>query len=139
MNRRRQARASTLSAGWHGNANSVGQHRVTNSLCASAPATLVDVLTLQLLQADIPSLGIAFGSPQTIPAPGDRAKLQHPDAAHGIAVGEGALVRLVGFVIEAHYSDVLGGESVNCDISGEPTNDIHIAIGQALSGPECES
>jgi hypothetical protein len=51
-------------------------------------------------------------------------------------VGEGSLVQFVGFIIEAHYSDVLSGESVNCDIVGEPTND---TIGQALDAAECTS
>ena len=45
-------------------------------------------------------------------------------------------MQLVGFIIEAHYSDVLSGEGVNCDIPGEPTNDIHTAIGQTLDAPE---
>jgi hypothetical protein len=122
-----------------GSGNSVAQNRAKNNVCAPAPATAVDVATLQILQSDVPALGIAFGSPQTIPTPADRPKLQHPDTTHGITVGEGSLVRFVGFVIEAHYSDVLSGESVNCDLPGEPTNDIHIAIGAQVDAPECES
>jgi len=54
-------------------------------------------------------------------------------------VGEGSLVQFVGFIIEAHYSNVDSGESVNCNLPGEPTNDIHIAVGQALDAPECTS
>ena len=122
-----------------GGANSIAQNRVKNNVCAAEPATVVDFATLQTLQADIPPLGIAFGSPQTIPTPADRPKLQHPDTTHGIAVGEGSLVQFVGFLIEAHYSNVQGGENVNCDIPGEPTNDIHIAIGPRLDAAECES
>jgi hypothetical protein len=37
------------------------------------------------------------------------------------------------------FADVQSGESVNCNIPGEPTNDIHVAIGQALDAPECTS
>jgi len=122
-----------------GGANSLAQNRVKHSLCAAEPATAVDFATFQTLQADIPALGIAFGSPQTIPTPADRPKLRHPDTTHGIAVGEGSLVQFVGFVIEAHYSNVQGGENVNCDIPGEPTNDMHIAIGPQLDAPECAS
>src|SRR5438105_13617177 len=122
-----------------GSANSIAQNRVKNNLCAPEPATVVDFATLQTLQADVPALGIAFGSPQTIPTPADRPKLRHPDTTHGIAVGEGSLVLFVGFLIEAHYSDVQSGESVNCDLPGEPTNDIHVAIGPQLGAPECES
>ena len=73
------------------------------------------------------------------PTPADRPKLQHPDTAHGITVGEGSLVQVIGFIIEAHYSDVRSGDSVNCDIPGEPTNDIHIALGHTLDAPECTS
>ena len=122
-----------------GGANSLAQNRVKHSLCAAEPATAVDFATFQTLQADIPALGIAFGSPQMIPTPADRPKLRHPDTTHGIAVGEGSLVQFVGFVIEAHYSNVQGGENVNCDIPGEPMNDMHIAIGPQLDAPECAS
>jgi len=122
-----------------GSANSIAQNRVKNNLCAPQPATVVDFAMLQTLQADVPALGIAFGLPQIIPTPADRPKLQHPDTTHGIGVGEGSLVQFVGFLIEAHYSDVLSGESVNCDLPGEPTNDIHVAIGPQLDAPECES
>jgi len=48
-------------------------------------------------------------------------------------------VQFVGFILEAHYSHVDSGETVNCNIPGEPTNDIHVAIGQALDAPECTS
>src|SRR5439155_22458539 len=61
-----------------GSANSIAQNRVKNSLCAPEPAAVVDFATLQTLQADVPALGIAFGSPQTIPTPADRPKMQHP-------------------------------------------------------------
>jgi hypothetical protein len=122
-----------------GSANSVAQNRAKNNLCAQGPATVVDTGVLQLLQADVAALGIAFGTPQTIPTPADRPKLQHPDTTHGIAIGEGSLVQFVGFLIEAHYSDVQSGESVNCDIPSEATNDIHVALGQALDAPECTS
>ena len=122
-----------------GGANSITQNRVKNNLCAPMPATVVDFATLQTLQGDIPALGIAFGSPQTIPTPAERPRLQHPDTTHGIAVGEGSLVQFVGFLLEAHYSDVLSGEDVNCNLPGDPTNDIHIAIGPRLDAPECAS
>jgi len=122
-----------------GSANSVAQNRVKNNFCAPAPATVVNVATLRALQDDVAALGIPFGQPQTIPSPADRPKLQHPDTMHGIAIGEGSLVEFVGFIIEGHYSDTSSGEDVNCKFSGDPPNDIHVAIGQALTEPECES
>jgi hypothetical protein len=122
-----------------GSPNSIAQNQVKNNFCAQGPVTVVNSATLQVLQSDVSALGLAFGSPQTIPTPTDRPKLQRPDTTHDITVGEGSLVQFVGFIIEAHYSDVQSGEAVNCDIPGQPTNDIHIAIGQAVDAPECTS
>jgi hypothetical protein len=45
-----------------GSANSLAQNQVKNNLCASQPPTTVDVGILVTLQADVPSLGIEFGS-----------------------------------------------------------------------------
>ena len=122
-----------------GGANSVAQNQVKNNLCASQPATTVDIGVLVTLQADVPSLGIEFGSSETIPTPEQRPKLRHPDVAHGIAVGERSLVQLVGFVLNGHYSNVESGEDVNCSIAGEPMNDIHLAIAAARGAPACDS
>jgi hypothetical protein len=45
-------------------------------------------------------------------------------------VGEGSLVRLAAFVINARYSNLSNGESVNCKKPGAENNDIHIVLGQ---------
>jgi hypothetical protein len=45
-------------------------------------------------------------------------------------VGEGSGVRLAAFVMDAHYSNVSKGESVNCQQPGNENNDIHIVLGQ---------
>src|SRR4051794_25464826 len=58
-----------------GSDNSIAQNRVKNNFCAPAPPVVVDFSVLQMLQDDVPALGIAFGSPQTIPTPADRPKL----------------------------------------------------------------
>lgn len=39
-------------------------------------------------------------------------------------------MRLAAFVIDAHYSNVSSGESVNCKMPGNENNDIHIVLGQ---------
>jgi hypothetical protein len=55
-------------------------------------------------------------------------------------LGEGNYVSYVAVIKEAHYSDVTGGEAVNCNISGDAPNDIHIVL---MSDPndtdECHS
>ena len=45
-------------------------------------------------------------------------------------VGEGTSVRLVAYLLEAHFpkSNVKKGELVNCKAKGEENNDIHIAL-----------
>jgi hypothetical protein len=55
------------------------------------------------------------------------------------ALGEGKLVRIVAFIIEAHYADLGTGESVNCALPTEEGNDIHIALGATAATPECSS
>jgi len=43
-------------------------------------------------------------------------------------MGEGKYVSYVAVIKDAHYSDVGSGEAVNCNIPGDPTNDIHIVL-----------
>jgi hypothetical protein len=54
-------------------------------------------------------------------------------------LGEGKLVRVAAFIIEAHYADLGSGESVNCNLATEEGNDIHIALGLTATMPECSS
>lgn len=51
-----------------------------------------------------------------------------PDRKQLDDMGEGKYVSYVAFVKDAHYSDVAAGEAVNCNIPGNPTNDIHIVL-----------
>jgi hypothetical protein len=44
------------------------------------------------------------------------------------STGEGSLVKFVGFVLDAHVSNVRNGELVNCSTGGQDTNDIHIEL-----------
>jgi hypothetical protein len=46
----------------------------------------------------------------------------------GARVGEGSVVRFVGHLLDAHYSNVGKGELVNCKMPGEADNDIHIEL-----------
>jgi hypothetical protein len=54
-------------------------------------------------------------------------------------LGEGTLVTMKAFIIEAHFSDVGTGESVNCGFLTEDENDIHIALGLSANTEECAS
>jgi hypothetical protein len=55
-------------------------------------------------------------------------------------LGEGNYVSYVALIMDAHYSDTTGGEKVNCNMSGNPPNDIHIVlVSQAGEKDECTS
>ena len=57
----------------------------------------------------------------------------------GKKIGEGTRVSIVGYVESAHYSDVNDGESVNCELTGDENNDIHVPIVQTAGADECSS
>lgn len=63
--------------------------------------------------------------------PTNRAALQK--------LGEGTLVRIVAYVDRARYSDVEKGESVNCNLSGDTNNDVHIPLIGKPGADECTS
>jgi hypothetical protein len=63
--------------------------------------------------------------------PSDRRALQ--------ALGEGKVIRVKAYLIEAHHADVGSGESVNCNGKSEEENDIHIALGPQPHSKECDS
>jgi len=54
-------------------------------------------------------------------------------------LGEGKIVRMKAFLIEAHHADLGNGESVNCNGPNEEDNDIHIALGPESGTQECDS
>lgn len=55
-------------------------------------------------------------------------------------LGEGNYVSYIAVIKDAHYSDVSGGEKVNCNQSGNPPNDIHIVLMPDPNDPdECHS
>src|SRR5271169_5233466 len=62
------------------------------------------------------------------------------DRKEGENLGEGNYVSYVAVIKEAHYSDTTGGEAVNCNMSGNPPNDIHIVLmSSATDTDECHS
>jgi hypothetical protein len=107
-------------------ANSRLQDSVKNNFCA--PAGTPAAFTPQML--------IDLQANTKVPAgqgkePKDRAALQE--------LGEGKLIRMKVFLIEAHHADLGSGESVNCNMPDAAGNDVHIAFGNAANTQECAS
>jgi hypothetical protein len=46
--------------------------------------------------------------------------------SNGTRVGEGTLVRYVGVIANPRYSNVSGGEMMNCKRDGQESNEIHV-------------
>lgn len=95
-----------------------------NNFCAStaSPQTVTyqDLINLQAQSTNVP---------KNLP---DRKEVEN--------MGEGNYVSYVAVIKEAHYSDVTSGEAVNCNLTGNAPNDIHIVL---MSDPndtdECHS
>ena len=96
----------------------------------------LELLTAQT-QAALTAAHIPFGHPTTIPP--DRIRLEQGFTVGNVTYKEGMAVLIRAFVLEGHYSNVGGGEAVNCNISKQLNNDIHIALVQAPGITECES
>ncbi len=86
-----------------GSAAGKAQNEVKNNFCATGNATPLTIADLIKLQKKVDSLGINYGSGKNLPD--DRSLLTDLlKAANGKLVGEGDMVSLVAFVIDAHYS-----------------------------------
>lgn len=66
--------------------------------------------------------------------PADREKIKEIETSDG-KLGEGSRVRLVAFLSEGkpHANT---GESVNCNLKGEPNNDLHISVAETKNASE---
>jgi hypothetical protein len=105
--------------------NSQTQNRVKNNFCALGTP---EILTPQTL-IDLQKQTLVQGGPGAEPP--NRATLQR--------LGEGKLVVMKAFIIEAHHADLGNGESVNCNLGDAEGNDVHIALGPNASTEECAS
>lgn len=119
------------------------QNDAKNNFCSTGTPVNIDFQTLQDLQNDAskPGSGITFGSDPQLPK--DRSVLRDLPTSKG-PLSEGQVVRIVAFVIDAHGSNLSGGESVNCKQNGAENNDIHIVLGEPVgqkgpSSDECLS
>jgi len=109
------------------------QNEAKNNFCPSSTPVKLTFDNFSQLQQAAENAGVSFGSDSQLPD--DRTPLQNilqiPTQAR---VGEGSVVRLAAFVMNAHYSNVSKGETVNCKLTGIENNDIHIVLGQNVDG-----
>jgi len=115
------------------------QNEAKNNFCSATAPVNIDFDVLRTLQQDAakPGSGITFGSDPQLPR--DRSVLRNLPTKAG-SLSEGDVVRIVAYVIDAHPSNVSGGESVNCKQNGAENNDIHIVLGEnSPNDDECTS
>ncbi len=114
------------------------QNTAKNNFCATGSPVSLTFQTFAKLQQAAEDQNISFGSDQGMPD--DRSALRDLiTTSSGQKVGEGTVVRLVAFVVDAHYSNVSKGETVNCKVHGQESNDIHIMLGTTTSTPACST
>lgn len=114
------------------------QNIAKNNFCATGNPVRVTFQTFAKLQQMAEDQNVPFGSGQNLPD--DRSPLKDLySIPSGRKIGEGSLVRLVAFVVDAHFSNVSSGESVNCKLHGRESNDIHIMLGQSRDAAPCDT
>lgn len=112
------------------------QNRAKNNFCASGSPATVTVFTLAQLQNAVEQRpDIKWGGRTRLPE--DRTVLRNlRKTSNGEWVGEGTLVRFVGFILEAHTANK---ESVNCNKAKATNYDIHIALHNDKGADHCQS
>lgn len=102
------------------------QNDAKNNFCASGAPINLDFGLLRELQQQA-ATRVTFGGDSKLPA--DRSPLRSLTSRVG-PIGEGSVGRVAAFVIDAHYSNVGQGESVNCKLTDKEGNDIHVVLGE---------
>lgn len=106
------------------------QNLAKNDFCVDGPPTPISFNAFVALQTAVNNMtGLVWGSGQKIPA--DRTPLQNlsiRDGAQSLTVGEGSKVSFAGYVMAYEFADTHSGEDVNCDLSGDENNDIHLTL-----------
>jgi len=118
-------------------ASNQAQNRAKNNFCATGDPIRVTFSTFLRLQQAAQDQNIPFGSGLNLPP--DRTVLKDLATVGGTKIGEGTVVRIVAFIVDAHYSNVSSGETVNCKLKGKENNDIHIMLGQSSSAAACDT
>jgi hypothetical protein len=120
------------------------QNRAKNNFCAAGVPRILTYQNFKSLQTAANNAKNAgttsFGCPTCLPA--DRSPLRDIfTLPNGTKVGEGSLVRYVGFIAHPRYSNTSGGEAVNCKKDGQGNNDIHVDMLRKPEGqePACRS
>jgi len=125
----------------HGSATEAeqqAQNRAKNNFCATGTATNLTYQDFLRLQKAADDAEIEFGSHARVPK--DRSALKNIiTSASGKHVGEGSIVRYVGFVSHPRNSNKSKGEAVNCKRGGAESNDIHIDLLRSPDEPACRS
>ena len=114
------------------------QNTAKNNFCADGAAVTLSRDDFKRLQTAAESARVRFGDRENLPE--DRNVLRGiMRLSDNTQVGEGTLVRHVGFLTHPRYSNVRNGESVNCNFRGEDSNDIHFDILQDRDEDACFS
>ena len=112
------------------------QNRAKNNFCAEGKALPVTINTFVKLQRAAEDSEIPFGSSNSLPP--DRSVLKDLSTnPQGKKVGEGTVVSIAAFVIDARHSNLSKGESNNCKHGGKENNDIHIELGRTSDDDPC--
>ncbi|HEY3137307.1 MAG TPA: hypothetical protein VGL29_14860 [Blastocatellia bacterium] len=131
------------------------QNEIKNRFCLpGTPTTPIDLdfATFDTLQREAVQRHIPFGR-RNLPNSNKSEEVLPPDRSvlvdfitdgQGRKLGEGSLVRLEGFVLNAQHSNTFvfseQGESVNCNKTSLAENDIHIELVQtAAETSQCKS
>src|SRR6266516_1037592 len=115
-----------------------GQNRAKNNLCATGNSVNLTFQHFIRLQKAAEEAEIPFGSHNRVPE--DRTVLNNLIAGPGgVRIGEGTIVRYVGFVSHPRYSNRSKGEAVNCKTGGAEHNDIHLDLVRSSNEPACKS
>lgn len=100
-----------------------GPHGIANQLKRTVPSsTTAGMLTFDDFASLQQQADNSVGEDKELTA-GDRAQLKGLTVTSG-QVSEGDLVSLLGYLVATPHPSA--GESVNCNLSGEPNNDYHI-------------
>lgn len=126
--------------GFEGTANddrNAAQNREKNNLCANGRPVSISYSAFKSLQKKVDLLDISYGSHNSLPE--DRNDLKKILKYKNRNIGEGTVVRYVGFINHPRYSNTGKGESVNCKHSGKTFNDIHVDLVRRKGENVCRS
>lgn len=111
------------------------QNKAKNNFCAPGPPVNIDLALMRTLQQAVDDKGINFTKGGE---PVDRDTFRSFSTV-GRNIGEGTMVRIAAYIVEAHHVNLGIGESVNCNGATQEDNDIRISLVEKTSDQECTS